>query len=259
MGGNNYLTSGSLIPAVPAHLSLYYRHLKGNCQGNAIRMKPPVDKIRRSSHKSKRSSQGFTLIELVIVMVIVAIGVALAVPTWSTIVEKRKLTSAMEQVSSFLSYAQGEAVKRNDEVTISWNTQGGHNANWCIGASLGADVCDCTETVSTESDYCEIDDVPFLISQTDFVDITEEFMHMKPKVGSFSFDPIRGVMTNTVGQTAADFDEIIDDDYLFYVHSRKGSGSTREFELQLQMNITGRVRICTDTDRIRTIGGYPTC
>jgi len=60
-------------------------------------------------------------------------------------------------------------------------------------------------------------------------------------------------MTNTSSN------EIFDDNYLFYVHSSKGSGSTREFELQLQMNITGRVRICTDTDRIRTIGGYPTC
>jgi len=253
MGGINYLTSGSLTPAVPVHLSLYYRHLKGNCQGNAIVMKLLAIKIRRSKQKSRPGSKGFTLLELVIVMVIVAIGVALAVPTWRSIVEKRQLTSAMEQVSSFLSFAQGEAVKRNDEVTVSWNTTNGHNANWCIGASLGADVCDCTETVTTESDYCEIDDVPFLISQTDFVDITEEFMHMKPIVGNFSFDPIRGVITNTSS------DQIIDEFALFRVHSSDHGGSTREFELRLQMNITGRVRICTTTNRVRIVGGYPTC
>ena len=100
--------------------------------------------------------------------------------------------------------------------------------------------------MTTESDYCEIDDVPFLLSQTDFVDITEEFMHMNPSNGSFSFDPIRGVMTNTSS------DEIFDDDHLFYVHSSDGSGSSREFELQLQMNITGRVRICTDTECQKT-------
>jgi Tfp pilus assembly protein FimT len=159
----------------------------------------------------------------------------------------------MEEVASFITFAQSEAIKRNNEVTVSWNSPGGHNANWCIGATLGEDVCVCTQTDPGKSDYCEIDDIPFLMSQSDFTDISAEFMHMNPNSGSFSFDPVRGVMTNTSS------DEIFDNDYLFYVHSDFRSGGPREFELQLQVNITGRVSICTDDDRRRTIGGYPIC
>jgi len=216
-------------------------------------MKRPNAKIRGSNPKFGLANRGFTLIELVIVVVIIAIGVALAVPTWRSIIEKRQLTSAMEEVASFLTFAQGEAVKRNDEVTVSWISPGSHNANWCIGATLGDDVCVCTQTDPDEGDFCEIDDIPYRLTQADFTDINAEFMHMNPATGSFSFDPIRGVMTNTSS------DEIFDNDYLFYVHSDEGDGSTREFELQLQVNITGRVSICTDDDRERTIGGYPTC
>jgi prepilin-type N-terminal cleavage/methylation domain-containing protein len=105
--------------------------------------------VRNSNNVTHGASNGFTLIELMIVLVIVAIGVALALPTWGTIVEKRRLTFAMEEVASLLNFAQTEAIKRNEEVTVSWNSQGGHNRNWCIGITLNDDPCVCTQTPET--------------------------------------------------------------------------------------------------------------
>jgi prepilin-type N-terminal cleavage/methylation domain-containing protein len=198
-------------------------------------------------------NHGFTLIELVIVIVVVAIGIALAVPTYSSIVEKRRMTAAAEQIASFLTFAQGEAIKRNEEVTVSWISPGSHNVNWCIGAALGDDVCVCTQTDPGEGDFCAIDDIPYRLVQPDFTDVNHEFMHMNPNSGSYSYDPIRGTLVNISDN------EIVDNDYLFYVHSDEGSGSTREFELQIWLNITGRVSICTSGSRKRIIGGYSTC
>lgn len=204
-------------------------------------------------------SRGFTLIELMIVLVIVAIGIALAVPTFQSFRDKRQLTSAAEQISSFLVHAQGEAIKRNEQVTVSWFTPGGHATGWCVGAVLEDDPCDCLETDPTDPDFCEIDGAPYRLVQTDFTNINYELMHMNPETGSFSFDPVRGVAVRSSATTNTQWTEIFDGDYLYYVHSDEGSGSTREFELQIQLDITGRVRICTSTGRQRIVGGYPEC
>ena len=204
-------------------------------------------------HTRRLSQRGFTLIELMIVMVIVAIGVALAVPTFNSIIEKRRMTATVEEIASFLTFAQSEAIKDNEEVTVSWFSPGGHNANWCIGATEGDDVCDCRETDPAEDDYCEIEGNPYRLTQADFVDMSFEFMHMNPAVGNFSFDPVRGIV--------ADFSstEIIDGDWLFYIHSDEGSGRTRDYELEVRLNITGRVHVCTDLSRKMRIGGFAPC
>ena len=47
------------------------------------------------------TNKGFTLLELMIVMVIVAIGVALAVPAYQDLMQRRETTSKAEQLSAF--------------------------------------------------------------------------------------------------------------------------------------------------------------
>lgn len=198
-------------------------------------------------------SRGFTLIEIMSALAILAISVALAVPSYSSAIERRQLSAGAEEIAAFISYAQSEAIKRNEQVTVSWYTPGSHSTQWCIGVTGGDTACDCRETVASETDFCAIDGVAYRLQQTDFVDLNFEFMHMNPAVGNFAFDPVRGIVTNFSSS------EIIDNDYLFYVHSNEGSGSTRDYELEIRMGMTGRVQICADKSRQSIIGGYSEC
>lgn len=199
--------------------------------------------------------RGFTLVELMITIVVVAIGVALAVPSWSEFVEKRQIVAATEDVASFIEFARHEAVKRNEPVFVDWNTSGGHSDNWCIGLSMApqSTPCDCTVTNTADADFCSVDGVPYRMTQTDYVAMGFEFMHMNPTSGSFGFDPVRGITSNVSNA------EVTDGDWLMYLHSNEGSGSTRLWSLQISLNATGRTSICSDESRKRSIGGYKPC
>jgi len=203
----------------------------------------------------RKRQRGFTLIELMITIVIVAIGVALAVPAWNEFTEKRQIVAATEDVASFIEFARHEAVKRNQPVFVQWNTTGGHSSDWCIGLSLAPQntPCNCTVTDPTNAAFCSVDGVPYRMTQTDYVAMGFEFMHMNPVNGSFGFDPIRGITTSVSDA------EVTDGDWLMYLHSNEGSGSTRLWALEISLNATGRTSICTDDDRKRLIGGYKTC
>jgi len=197
--------------------------------------------------------RGFTLIELMIVVVIVTVIVTLAVPTYKATMEKRRIVSAAEQIVSFIEFAQGEAIKRNEKVSLSWSSPGSHNVNWCIGAALV--TCDCMEADPTEADFCSIDSIPYRLTQSDFVDMNFEFMHMRPTASSFAFDPVRGIPVDVADA------ESTDGDWLFYIHSDAGTkiDGKRLFEMQLSLNATGSTSLCADDDRFSIIAGYPIC
>ena len=186
-------------------------------------------------------------------MAIVSLSVVMAVPSYSKAVERRQLSAGAEEVAALLGFAQSEAIKRSEPVTVSWYSPGSHSEQWCIGVTAGGTACDCRETDASQADYCAIDGLPHRLQQTDFVNLDFEFMHMNPAVGSFSFDSVRGIMSNISSA------EIIDDDYLFYVHSNDGSGSSRDYELEIRVAMTGRVHICADAYRVSKIGGYKEC
>ena len=101
------------------------------------------------------SSRGFTLIELMITLVIVAIGVALAVPTFENVAQKRSVTRGAEEIAAFLSLAQGEAIKRNETVAVTVTRT--NDTTWCLGAMIrtATDHCDCESTSTGDADYCD--------------------------------------------------------------------------------------------------------
>ena len=81
---------------------------------------------------SKRAvSDGFTLIELMVVLAVVAVLQTLAAPAFSGAVTSIRLTTAVNSLLSSLLLARSEAIKRNSRVVVCRSTSG----NACASSS----------------------------------------------------------------------------------------------------------------------------
>lgn len=74
---------------------------------------------------------GFTLTELMITVVIMAILMAIAVPSFQSIIAGQRIKSATYDMFSTLTFARSEAIKRNADVTVA-QASGGWQNGWTV-------------------------------------------------------------------------------------------------------------------------------
>ena len=179
---------------------------------------------------------GFTVVELMVAIALIGTLTALALPSYSDMVQKRKLTSSVQQMAAFINHGHTEAARRNQFVTFSYRRAS--HTNWCVGATLGEDACVCTQTDDNEGDYCAIDGVKHVINNETFGN--SELVHEMGN-GSFSFDPIRGILLES------------DDAVVFQLHT-----DSRDYKINLEVNESGNVRLCSKDD-LHDLPGYEVC
>lgn len=63
-------------------------------------------------------NQGFTITELVIVLLIVGLGLSLAIPSFTTLMQRNRAISTANELVSALFMARSEAIKRATPVTL---------------------------------------------------------------------------------------------------------------------------------------------
>ena len=68
-----------------------------------------------------RSAKGFTLIELSVVLVLVAITAAIAIPSFSELIKDNRVQAQVEELNSMAQYARSEAVVRKRIVRMAVN------------------------------------------------------------------------------------------------------------------------------------------
>lgn len=84
---------------------------------------------RRTHGRNAGRGRGFTLIELMIVIVVVAIGAALAAPSFRETIANYRVRGGAESIVNGLNYARAEAVRRNGSVTFTLNASG---SGWSV-------------------------------------------------------------------------------------------------------------------------------
>lgn len=80
-------------------------------------------------HRHHKGSEGFTAIELLVVISIIAVLASLAGPSFSGLIERWRVRSAVEDLQSVLYYARAEAIKRGGNVTLE-PASGGWTSGW---------------------------------------------------------------------------------------------------------------------------------
>ena len=83
-----------------------------------------------------RHAQGFTAIELMVVIAILAILTALAAPSFTGLIERWRVRQTYEELQSTLYYARSEAIRRGGYVTLRKESTG---VNGCISADDSID------------------------------------------------------------------------------------------------------------------------
>jgi type IV fimbrial biogenesis protein FimT len=171
---------------------------------------------------NRQKNSGFTLLEIIIVIAIIGIISALAVPSYRDMIERNRLKQVAEALKSDLQFARTEAIKRSQNSVISRSP--GTAGGWCYGLNVGAN-CTCTTPGS-----CAIK----TISGSEF----SSAVNMDAATGNNStFDSRRG----TIGADSVTF-------------------STSHYAAKVVFSDVGRVRICTPSIFGKTgISGYPAC
>jgi len=198
-------------------------------------------RIRRDPQKGKKgfsNRNGFTLIELMVVLAVVAIITSFALPSYRTLLAKRQVTSGAEQLGAFLSAAQMESVKRHENISVSYTRT--DSDTWCVGLVSGTTACNCMVTDPAANGACVIDGQLRVFSDANLNN--PDIMNFMLGDGAFVYDPARGLMLNPP------------DPVELKLLSEGGS-----YSLNVQVSATGRLKICNDSSATLDVPGYKTC
>ena len=180
---------------------------------------------KHAARQSRHIEGGFSLLEATVVVAVVAIIGASALPSFTDLIDARRLDSAASRLAADLQLARSEAIARNRALRLSVGS-GADATCWAVHTG-GASDCSCGAAgIACVNGALAIQSV---------VLPTAERIAVTGNVGSIVFDPLHGTSTPTATLSVND---------------------VRGRAVRHVVNVLGRVRSCSPAG---TVAGYPVC
>jgi type IV fimbrial biogenesis protein FimT len=144
-----------------------------------------------------RAHAGFTIIELMMTIMVLAILAAIALPDLSALIKNNRLETALGEVQYGLTYARSEAVTRTQNITVCPTTDGANcnGANWQDGLLVFVDANPPAGTVSSTSEILK--HVQFGASGLRIQDLGNRFLSFNPSGRAMNGDTLTFCDTRT--------------------------------------------------------------
>jgi type IV fimbrial biogenesis protein FimT len=187
---------------------------------------------------------GFTLVELMITIAVLAALMALAAPSFSDSISRARLRGAADGVVSMIEEARQNSTRLDRDVNL---TLRGAGDNWCFGARSAADpvvgqpvatapTCDCSSTPGA----CLVGGRSMVVASSEFgppnnratIDTADVAVVFDRKLGALQD-------FTTVGEVVL-------------------SQPDTNYQLQVGVNALGHARICVPAGK-PVFGGYRSC
>jgi type IV fimbrial biogenesis protein FimT len=194
-----------------------------------------------------RRVSGFTLLELLITLVVLAIVVALAAPSFVDVLDRRRIVDATETMMKQVQQGRAVAIQTNRRIGMVFTVAAGGD-QWCFGltdnepgpSNPAAPLCDCT-VAAIGSGACTIP----LASAESSLDAAEpvlvrashdQFRGVRLSNGpaNLQFEPLRGLLIFGMG-IPVEFE------------------SARGREAHVVVNLLGRAVACSPDRSVETM------
>ena len=129
-----------------------------------------------------RRQNGFTLIELMVIIAVLGVIAAIALPSFQSTIDRRNLVAAANDIFAGLQYARSEAIKRNQEIEFHFDA-----GTWCYGI---ADTGNCN-CAASPPENCTVDGQQKVVTGDNFRNVDLSVVGFD-NATNFEFEPRRG-------------------------------------------------------------------
>lgn len=178
-----------------------------------------------------RRARGFTLIELMVAVIILAILLAFAIPSFIDARQRTAVRGSAEQVASFWADARFEALRRNQPLKVTMQSNAGGDI--CLGVSVPTSAADNTACNCFTAGACNVATYP-----EDQNDWRGSRMPSNPTLGSPDTDQIAVVLIDPKRGG------LLDPTLAGVFPLQSPPGGTTDYRLNVAVDRNGRAFVC---------------